>query len=119
MLPIDHVASFPGHRVVQLVPINSTCRYQLHSLMKEMGTFANFYIEKALLMGKRGLFMLVCPVECIYLGVNVYGCKPSKRLTGYLWFSDDGNGSWKCDVREGCQGPKLASRRFVNLWFLL
>ena len=77
--------------------------------------FADFCTEKALKMGKHDLFVLVCLVEHLYRGVNVKGCKAYYRLAGYLWFSDNDKGSWNHNVREGqCQGPKLASGRFIN-----
>ena len=67
---------FSGHILVPVVP-NKVLVYQLHSTMKEIGSFVDLCTGKALLMEKRGSFVLVCPVEHLYLGINIHGRKLS------------------------------------------
>ena len=52
-----------------------TSRYQLHVTMKEVGSFYEFLYCESIANGKHGWFLIVCPVERLYLSVNVHGCK--------------------------------------------
>ena len=55
--------------------------------MKEIGSFVEFCAKKALLTGKRGLFMFGCPIKWlhVYFHLNIHGLSIHKGLTyGFL-----------------------------------
>lgn len=56
----DLVASFVGNYGASAGAYQGAQMYQLPSTMKKTDSFVNFCTEKELLMGKRGLFMLMC-----------------------------------------------------------
>ena len=89
-------------------------------MTKQIGSSVDFVL-KILLASKRVSFVFMCPIERIYFDSNahisIHTCMYMgvSRYKGLPMVSDNGIGSWNCDVHEGHRkGLKLASRRFTS-----